>query len=110
MGAAQLHITTEDGTDILLGVTGRIFTGDVEIKPGKMGNIPCGEIYCAPIETEANGVIVFDASIGDIGLLEHPLKVFVTDGKITGFESNDKELEKRITELTDVDDDAKSNW
>ncbi|MEW6196904.1 MAG: aminopeptidase [Bacteroidota bacterium] len=105
--AVQLHITTDAGTDILIGVAGRKFIGDIEINPGKMGNIPCGEIYCAPLETEANGVIVFDASIGDIGLLKQPLKVYVTDGRITKFESNDKELEKRIAELTSVDDEAR---
>ena len=105
--AVQLHITTDAGTDILLGVAGRKFIGDIEINPGKMCNIPCGEIYCAPLESEANGVIVFDASIGDIGLLKQPLKVYVKAGRITKFESNDKELEKRITELTDVDDEAR---
>jgi len=105
--AVQIHITTDAGTDILLGVAGRKFVGDIEINPGKMGNIPCGEIYCAPLETEANGIIVFDASIGDIGLLKQALKVYVTDGRITKFESNDKELEKRIAELTDVDDEAR---
>ena len=105
--AVQLHITTDAGTDIVLGVAGRKFIGDIEINPGKMGNIPCGEIYCAPLETEANGIIVFDASIGDIGLLKQPLKVYVTDGRITKFESNDKELEERIAALTDVDDEAR---
>jgi aminopeptidase len=105
--AVQLHITTDAGTDIVLGVAGRNFIGDIQINPGKMGNIPCGEIYCAPLETEANGIIVFDASIGDIGLLRQPLQVYVTDGRITKFESNDKEVEKRIAELTDVDDEAR---
>ena len=105
--AVRLRITTDTGTNILLGISGRKFVGDIEINPGNMGNIPCGEIYCAPLETEANGLIVFDASIGDIGLLKQPLKVYVKDGKITKFESNDKELEKRITNLTDVDDEAR---
>jgi len=105
--AGQIHITTDAGTDILLGVAGRNFTGDIGIKPGKMGNIPCGEIYCAPLETEANGVIVFDASIGDVGLLKQPLRVNMTGGRIIKFESKDKELERRIAELTDVDDDAR---
>jgi leucyl aminopeptidase (aminopeptidase T) len=105
--AVQLHITTDAGTDIFLGVSGRTFIGDIEINPGKMGNIPCGEIYCAPLETEANGIVVFDASIGDIGLLKQPLHVHVTDGRITKFESDDKELEKRIAALTDVDDEAR---
>jgi leucyl aminopeptidase (aminopeptidase T) len=104
--AAHLHITTEEGTDILLGVKGRIFSGDIGVSEGEMCNLPCGEIYCAPIETEADGVVVFNASIGDIGMLEHPLKVFVSKGRIIKFESYNEDLVKRITELTSVDDDA----
>jgi aminopeptidase len=104
--AVRLHITNESGTDVLLGVAGRKFVSDVGVKPGDMCNIPCGEIYCAPLETEADGVIVFDASIGDIGVLTHPLKVYVSKGRITKFESEDKELVKRINTLQKVDDDA----
>jgi leucyl aminopeptidase (aminopeptidase T) len=105
--AVWIHITTDKGTDILLKVAGRKFVGDIGVEATGMCNIPCGEIYCAPLETEANGVIVFDASIGDLGLLKQPLKVYVSDGKITKFESNDRELEKRIAQLTDVDDEAR---
>ena len=105
--AEKIHITTKEGTDIFLGVKNRIFSGDVGVKAGEMCNLPCGEVYCAPLETEANGVVVFNASIGDIGLLKDNLKVFVTAGRITKFESEDIELVKRISELTNVDDDAK---
>ena len=105
--AEQLHITTKEGTDIFLGVKNRIFSGDVGVIAGEMCNLPCGEIYCAPLETEANGVVVFNASIGDIGLLKDALKVFINEGKITKFESDDYELVNRISELTNVDDDAK---
>lgn len=105
-GAARLHITTEAGTDLMLGVKGRIFIDDVGVNPGEDCNIPCGEVYCAPLETEANGVIIFDASIGDIGVLKHPLKVYLSKGRITKFESEDKDLIKRITVLQNVDDDA----
>ncbi|MCU0344638.1 MAG: aminopeptidase [Ignavibacterium sp.] len=104
--ASRLHIKTEEGTDILLGVKERIFSGDIGVSGGEMCNLPCGEIYCAPIETEADGVVVFNASIGDIGMLEHPLKVFVSKGKITKFESDNEDLVKRITELTSIDNDA----
>ncbi|HEX9253543.1 MAG TPA: aminopeptidase [Ignavibacteriaceae bacterium] len=104
--ATHLHITTEEGTDILLGVKGRMFSGDIGVSGGEMCNLPCGEIYCAPIETEADGVVVFNASIGDIGMFEHPLKVFVSKGRIIKFESDNEDLVKRITELTSVDDDA----
>jgi aminopeptidase len=105
--AAQIHITTKEGTDILLGVKDRIFSGDVGVSAGEMCNLPCGEIYCAPLETEANGVVVFNASIGDIGLLKEELKVFINAGKITRFESKDAELVRRISELTNIDYEAK---
>ena len=105
--AAQLHITTDAGTDVMLGVGDRKFIDDVGVIPGEMINFPCGEIYCAPLETEANGVVVFDASIGDIGLLKAPLKVYLHKGRITKFESGDEVLVKRITELTDVDNEAR---
>ena len=106
-GAVNLHITTEAGTDVMLGVKDRIFSADIGTSEGEMCNLPCGEVYCAPLETEANGVVVFNASIGDIGMLTHPLKVFLSNGKITKFESENEALIKRITALTDVDDDAK---
>jgi aminopeptidase len=106
INAEQLHITTEEGTDIILGVKNRIFTNDISIKEGEMCNLPCGEIYCAPLETEAGGVVVFNASIGDIGILKDSLKVYVNKGKIVKFESDDVSLVQRISELTAVDDQA----
>jgi aminopeptidase len=105
-GADHLHITSKAGTDLVLGVDKRPFTDDVYVKPGGMCNLPCGEIYCAPEETKANGVIVFDASIGDIGMLEQPLKVHVKEGRITKFESKDQDLVTRITQLSSVDEEA----
>jgi leucyl aminopeptidase (aminopeptidase T) len=105
--ADHLHISAQAGTDLELGIRDRIFTDDVFVKPGGMCNLPCGEIYCAPEETRADGVIIFDASIGDIGLLKTPLNVFVERGKISLFESADKKLVERITELSSIDEDAK---
>lgn len=105
--ADKIHITTEEGTDLILGVKGRPFVGDVGVKQSLECNLPCGEVFCAPLETEADGVVVFNASIGDIGLLEDPLKVHLVKGKITKFESDDKELIKRISELQRVDEDSK---
>jgi leucyl aminopeptidase (aminopeptidase T) len=104
--AGKIHITTEEGTNLMLGVKDRPFVGDVGVKQGEMCNLPCGEIYCAPIETEADGVVIFNASIGDLGLLKTPLKVYLEKGRITKFESDDKKQEKRITELQSVDEDS----
>ncbi len=104
--AGKIHITTEEGTNLILGVKDRLFVGDVGVKQGEMCNLPCGEIYCGPIETEADGVVIFNASIGDLGLLKTPIKVYLEKGKITKFESEDKKQEKRITELQSVDEDS----
>jgi leucyl aminopeptidase (aminopeptidase T) len=49
---------------------------------------------------------VFDASIGDIGLLKEPLRIYISKGRITRFESEDEELVKRISALQNVDDDS----
>lgn len=105
--ADNLHITTAAGTDLKIGVSNRYFITDVFINPGETCNLPCGEIFCAPEESKANGVVVFDASIGDIGLLKEPLKVILKNGKIIGFESKDKTLVERITELSSVDEEAR---
>lgn len=105
--AEEMHITTQEGTDITLGIKDRKFTSDIGLEERRMCNIPCGEIYCAPRETEAEGVVVFNASIGDIGLLNSPLKVLIHEGKITKFESADDDLVKRITVLSEVDVESK---
>ncbi|MCU0414369.1 MAG: aminopeptidase [Ignavibacteriaceae bacterium] len=105
--AKQIHITTDEGTDFYLGVKGRPFVSDVGvIKGGEMSNLPCGEIYCAPLETEANGVVVFNASVGDIGILDIPLKAYLKNGRVMEFESEDNNLVNRITELQNVDEDS----
>ncbi len=105
--AKQIHITTDEGTDFYLGVNGRPFVSDVGvIKAGEMSNLPCGEIYCAPLETEANGVVVFNASVGDIGILDIPLKAYLKNGRVMEFESEDNNLANRITELQNVDEDS----
>ena len=80
--ASTVHLTAPAGTDITLGIADRPFDTDVRIKPGTYGNLPAGEIWCAPIEDKADGVIVCDGSIGDLGQVSSPLKIKVKDGKI----------------------------
>jgi len=104
--AVKIQITTEEGTNLILGVKDRLFTGEFGLIKGEMINLPCGEVYCAPLETEADGVVVFNASIGDVGLLKTPLKVYLEKGRITKFESEDKELVKTISDLQNVDKDS----
>jgi len=104
--AKNVHITTPGGTDITLDIEDRGFNSDVKIKPGTFGNLPAGEIWCAPVENKANGVIVTDGSIGDIGQVKKPLRIEVRDGKIVSLQSDDSELVEKIKELTSVDEMA----
>ena len=101
--AASVHITAPAGTDLVMNIRGRGFDTDVRIGRGKMGNLPAGEIWCAPVEDGANGVMVVDGSIGNIGNVPAPLKVTIENGKIASLESEDKDFQKRITELCAVD-------
>ena len=104
--AEKIHITTREGTDLILGVKGRSFVGDVGVQQSLECNLPCGEVFCGPLETEAEGVVIFNASIGDIGLLKEPLKVSLSKGRITKFESKDRALVDKITKLQNVDEDS----
>lgn len=105
-GAKSVHITAPGGTDITLGIVDRNFDTDVRIKPGAFGNLPAGEIWCAPIEDGASGIIVCDGSIGDIGQVQSPLKLEVSSGKLVALESDDTDLVEKIKELTGVDEMA----
>jgi aminopeptidase len=105
--ADSLYITTDAGTDLKLGISGRTFLDDVSIKQGSMGNLPCGEIYCAPEETKATGRVVFNASIGDIGLLKESLTAEIENGKIVEFKSSNPQLVDKITNLSEIDREAR---
>ncbi len=49
---------------------------------GEHGNIPSGESYIAPIETSANGEILVDGSIANIGVLKEPLLLKIKNGHL----------------------------
>jgi leucyl aminopeptidase (aminopeptidase T) len=104
--ASTVHLTAPAGTDITLGIAHRPFDTDVRIKPGTYGNLPAGEIWCAPIEHKADGLIVCDGSIGDLGQVSSPLKITVKGGKIVALQSTDNQLVDKIRQLTSLDDMA----
>ncbi len=105
--AKTAHVSSLSGTDILLEIEDRGFSTDVRItREPYLANLPCGEIWCGPIETQGNGIIVCDGSIGDIGKVKKPLRITVNDGKIINLKSKDKKLVKRVKELISVDEEA----
>jgi leucyl aminopeptidase (aminopeptidase T) len=67
-----MHVTNANGTDIVLGVRGRMAKmddGDFS-RPGMGGNLPAGEVFVSPENGTAEGTIVLDGSVsvdsGDI--------------------------------------------
>ncbi|MEM1610793.1 MAG: aminopeptidase [Sulfolobales archaeon] len=83
-GCSEIRITSEQGTDISFSVSGREFhlDGGIYDKPGMWGNLPAGEVYVAPLEGTANGVVVVDGSIsGGIGVVKEHVKIIVERGR-----------------------------
>ena len=106
--AKQVHITAPGGTDIILSIKDRGFSTDVQMtREPYIANLPCGEIWCGPVETMGDGLIVCDGSIGDIGKVSKPLKMFLEKGKIIDIRSEDRKLIEVIEKLLNVDEEAR---
>ena len=105
-GVNTVRVTTAAGTDISFSIKGRGFSNDLSIKKGSAGNLPAGEIWCAPVEHSMNGMIVCDGSIGDLGQVKEPLILKVRNGKVFSVESQDAEMAKEVDRLIHVDEDA----
>lgn len=106
--AKIVDITAPGGSDIVMDIEDRAFSTDTKIiKHPLFANLPCGEIWCAPIESSANGIIVCDGSIGDIGKVKKPLKISVKNGKIIKLKSEDQKLVEEVEKLTSLDEEAR---
>ena len=81
---SNVHITSQAGTDVTLGIEGRSgISDDGDITaPGGFGNLPAGEGFIAPVEGTTTGRIVFDGTIWPIGRLDEPLAVDIEAGYI----------------------------
>jgi len=102
------HVSAPGGTDIVLYIEDRGFSTDVKIKEDPyLANLPCGEIWCGPIESKGDGIIVCDGSIGDIGKVKKPLKINVKNGKIVNIESEDRNLIEEVEKLINIDEEAR---
>jgi aminopeptidase len=108
--ADQIHITTDDGTDLKFSIKNRrVFAddgiiGDDDVETGVyMQNLPAGELCCAPIEDSAQGRAVFQYNIVKSEPLVNLRTVF-KDGQMTvldadeGFESFKNYVESQTGE------------
>jgi leucyl aminopeptidase (aminopeptidase T) len=84
-GGSEVRITCRHGSDLRLGLEGRlgiVDAGELSNR-GAFGNLPCGEGFIAPLEGTAEGTLVVDGSIAEVGLLDTPTSLTVRAGHVT---------------------------
>jgi len=77
------HLTTPLGTDITIPIKGieSIPSTGMITKPGSYGNLPSGEAYLMPVESQSQGVFFVDGSMAGIGKIKgEPIKIRVERG------------------------------
>jgi len=80
------------------------------INPEKWGNLPGGEIFTAPMNT--NGIFVVDGVVGDYlcskygDLRDRPLTIEVRDNRIVDLRCDDKELLEEFRTYTSTDENS----
>jgi leucyl aminopeptidase (aminopeptidase T) len=107
-GARSVRMTAPAGSDLVVDITDRRFVTDVRITDTERGcNLPCGEVYCAPVEDGANGLVVADGSIGGEGPPPSPVTLHVEAGRVTAVGCADPAWESRVEEFLDIDEGAR---
>jgi len=91
--ASEARITCEHGSDLRMGLEGRLAIADGgELgSRGAFGNLPCGEGFIAPVEGTTEGRLVVDGSIAGVGLLDTPVSLTVADGHLKEATGSDGE-------------------
>ncbi|HLG25031.1 MAG TPA: aminopeptidase [Candidatus Nanoarchaeia archaeon] len=79
-----IKITTNKGTDLKFFIKGRKWVSDdgIYTKKGAFGNLPSGEIFIAPLENKTNGILVCDASVAGLGIIDKNIRMEIKDGFI----------------------------
>jgi leucyl aminopeptidase (aminopeptidase T) len=87
--AETIKITTQNGTRLSLSKKGRKALPDTGIltKPGSFGNLPAGEVYLAPLEGTANGLLVLQWA--PTRELRTPVRLVVKKGRVVSVEGDD---------------------
>ena len=99
VNSREIRITTLLGTSVVTAVHDTHGQSDqiLKDKPGSFGNLPVGEIDSGIIREKTNGVIFFDGSFPQIGLLDRPIKVTVKDG--SGEISPDSDQARKLQKM-----------
>ncbi len=94
-GAQDVVITSADGSVLSLSIGERpiwidtgCFTDDLMAAGDLTKNLPCGEVYCSPLEKSAEGSAYFQSVFAD-GVWIKDLHVTFEKGKITHFDAKE---------------------
>lgn len=107
-GAESAHVTTAAGTDLRLDLRGRRVISDLHATPGVGVNLPCGEVYCCPVETGADGTLVIDGCYGSWGTVPAPLVLTLAGGRVVDAHCADAATLANVTRLLDTDPGART--
>lgn len=85
---AAVRVTSPEGTDLTLRIEGRsaLALDGFAVEPGSFTPFPTGEAAVVPLEGSAEGVLVFDHAIDNVGVLDAPIRCEVRRGRIVGVE------------------------
>jgi len=89
--ADRCEVSSPNGTRLILGVSDRPVLSDDGIlnQRGKFGNLPAGEVFLAPVEGTAEGVLVLEW--GPEARFKGPLEVVIRDGKVVSVHGDEKD-------------------
>lgn len=96
-----VRLTTPAGTRLTFSIEGRRAEGDDGLltAPGSFGNLPAGEVYLAPLEGTAAGVMVIEYA--PTRKLATPLALRISAGAVVAVEGDDPHrqwLERKFAE------------
>lgn len=90
-GAQKVEVRTGNGCVLRMELAGREWLADAGD-----GDLPCGEIYIAPVEDRTNGSVFFESLwLDDVKYTDVTLEI--VDGEVTG--SNNEALAKQFAEM-----------
>ena len=82
---ATVRVASPAGTDIEFSIAGRraiVNDGDCR-RPGRMSNLPAGEVFVSPALGSGTGVVVFDGTLSTLDgptIPRQPVRITFTDG------------------------------
>ncbi|MBI3911266.1 MAG: aminopeptidase [Armatimonadetes bacterium] len=80
----EARLFTPRGTDLRVQMGERQGIPDTGLlrRPGDYGNLPAGEAFIAPLEGTAEGILIVDASLAGLGMLDEPIALTILAGSI----------------------------